>query len=201
MKEKKHNYLYKVTCNLDNTIYIGVHSTNNLNDGYKGSGTLLKRKVAKHGWENFTKEVLHDYPTRKEMLNAEKEYVNDSFLKLEHVMNLVAGGGGWQTPLATKGKRGYTLRNPRRYTMYDAEYVYKLNLRCKEFKVYGGEIAEMIGKHLINEIPFLFKYLNEMYNQKETHKEAEQFINRIYRAPMFHNNLYIEKRKRQLTLI
>jgi hypothetical protein len=204
MKEKKHNYLYKVTCNIDNTIYIGVHSTDNLNDGYKGSGTLLKRKVAKHGWENFTKEILQDYPTRKEMLNAEKEHVNDSFLKLEHVMNLVAGGGGWQEPLMPKAKRGYTIRNPskyRRYTMYDAEYIYKLNLRCKEFKVYGGEIAEAIGRHLINEIPFLFKYLNEMYNQKETHDEAEKFINKIYRAPMFHNNLYIEKRKRQLTLV
>ena len=201
MKEKKHNYLYKVTCNIDNTIYIGVHSTDNINDGYKGSGTLLKRKVAKHGWENFTKEILHDYATRQEVLIAEKEHVNDSFLKLEYVMNLVAGGGGWQTPLASKGKRSYTTRKPRRYTTYDPEYIYKLNLRCKEFKVYGGEIAESIARLLIDQIPFLFKYLNEMYNQKETHKEAEKFINKIYRAPMFHNNLYIEKRKRQLTLV
>ncbi len=166
---------------------------------------LIKRIVKENeesmGDERMSGDINQVMDFGYEMLNAEKEYVNDSFLKLEHVMNLVAGGGGWQTPLATKGKRGYTLRNPRRYTMYDAEYVYKLNLRCKEFKVYGGEIAEMIGRHLINEIPFLFKYLNEMYNQKETHKEAEKFINRIYRSPMFHNNLYIEKRKRQLTLI
>jgi hypothetical protein len=199
MKEKKYNYLYKVTCNLDNSVYIGVHSTNNINDGYKGSGTLLKRKIEKHGWDNFTKEILSHYETRKEVLAAEAEHVNPAFLKLEHVMNLVSGGGGWQEPLVKKEKRAYTQRK-KRYSMYDAEYIYKLNLRHKAFKIQGGGIAETLGRHLINEIPFLFKYLTDMYNQKETHTEAEKFINKIYRAPMFYNNLYIEKRKRQLTI-
>lgn len=200
MKEKKYNYLYKVTCNIDNSVYIGVHSTDNLNDGYKGSGTLLKRKIEKHGWDNFTKEILSHYETRKEVLAAEAAHVNPAFLKLEHVMNLVAGGGGWQTPLASKAKRIYKQRE-KKYTMYDAEYVYKLNLKYKEFKVYGGQLNEMIAKLLIDEIPFLFKYLSNMYNQKETHAEAEKFINKIYKSPMFYNNLFIEKRKRQLLIL
>jgi len=200
MKEKKYNYLYKVTCNIDNSVYIGVHSTDNLNDGYKGSGTLLKRKIEKHGWDNFTKEILSHYETRKEVLAAEASHVNPAFLKLQHVMNLVVGGGGWQTPLAGKAKRIYTQRE-KKYTMYDAEYVYKLNLKYKEFKVYGGQLNEMIAKLLIDEIPFLFKYLSNMYNQKETHAEAEKFINKIYKSPMFYNNLFIEKRKRQLSIL
>lgn len=200
MKEKKYNYLYKVTCNIDNTVYIGVHSTNNLNDGYKGSGTLLRRKIEKHGWENFTKEILSHYSTRKEVLEAEAQHVNPDFLKLEHVMNLVAGGGGWQMPLVPKAKRQYKERE-RKYTMYDAEYIYKLNLKYKSFKLQGCKIQNMLSTLLINEIPFLFKYLSTMYNQKETHEEAQKFINKIYRAPMFYNNLFIEKRKRQLTII
>lgn len=200
MKEKKYNYLYKVTCNIDNTVYIGVHSTNNLNDGYKGSGTLLRRKIEKHGWENFTKEILSHYSTRKEVLEAEAQHVNPDFLKLEHVMNLVAGGGGWQMPLVPKAKRQYKERE-RKYTMYDAEYIYKLNLKYKSFKLQGCAIQNQIATILINEIPFLFKYLSTMYNQKETHEEAQKFINKIYRAPMFYNNLFIEKRKRQLTII
>lgn len=200
MKEKKYNYLYKVTCKIDDSVYIGVHSTNNLNDGYKGSGTLLKRKIEKHGWDNFTKEILSHYETRKEVLAAEAAHVNHAFLKLEHVMNLVAGGGGWQTPLAGKAKRIYTQRE-KKYTMYDAEYVYKLNLKYKEFKVYGGQLNEIIAKFLIDEIPFLFKYLSNMYNQKETHAEAEKFIKKIYKSPMFYNNLFIEKRKRQLSIL
>lgn len=200
MKEKKYNYLYKVTCNIDNSVYIGVHSTNNLNDGYKGSGTLLRRKIEKHGWENFTKEILSHYSTRKEVLEAEAQHVNTDFLKLEHVMNLVAGGGGWQMPLVPKAKRQYKERE-RKYTMYDAEYIYKLNLKYKSFKLQGCAIQNQIATILINEIPFLFKYLSTMYNQKETHEEAQKFINKIYRAPMFYNNLFIEKRKRQLTII
>lgn len=200
MKEKKYNYLYKVTCNIDNSVYIGVHSTNNLNDGYKGSGTLLRRKIEKHGWENFTKEILSHYSTRKEVLEAEAQHVNPDFLKLEHVMNLVAGGGGWQMPLVPKAKRQYKERE-RKYTMYDAEYIYKLNLKYKSFKLQGCKIQNMLSTLLINEIPFLFKYLSTMYNQKETHEEAQKFINKIYRAPMFYNNLFIEKRKRQLTII
>lgn len=199
MKEKKYNYLYKVTCNLDNSVYIGVHSTNNINDGYKGSGTVLKKKIEKHGWENFTKEILSHYDTRKEVLEAEAAHVNADFLKLKHVMNLVSGGGGWQEPLEGKSKRTYTQRK-KKYTMYDAEYIYKLNLRYREFKVYGGQINEMIAKLLIDLMPDVFKYMNELYNQKETHAEAEKFINKLYRSPMFHNNLYIEKRKRQLTI-
>jgi hypothetical protein len=32
--EKKYNYIYKTTNILTNEYYIGMHSTNNLNDGY-----------------------------------------------------------------------------------------------------------------------------------------------------------------------
>ena len=200
MKEKKYNYLYKVTCNLDNSVYIGVHSTDNINDGYRGSGTLLRRKIEKHGWENFTKEILSHYSTRKEVLTAEAEHVNPAFLKLEHVMNLVTGGGGWQTPLVTKKRKEYKERE-RKYTMYDTEYFYKLNLKYKSFELRGSEIHNKISEFLIKEIPFLFSYLTKMYNQKETHAEAEQFINKIYNTAMFKNNLFIEKRKRQLSIL
>jgi hypothetical protein len=200
MKEKKYNYLYKVTCKLDDSVYIGVHSTNNLNDGYKGSGTLLRRKIEKHGWDNFTKEILSHYETRKEVLAAEAEHVNPAFLKLEHVMNLIAGGGGWQQPLVPQSKRQYKQRE-RTYAMYDTEYFYKLNLKYKSFELRGSDITNKISTMLINEIPFLFRYLNKLYNQKETHAEAEKFIDKIYNSAMFKNNLFIEKRKRQLSIL
>ena len=34
-----------------------VHSTNDLNDGYMGSGTALKFSIENHGVENFSREI------------------------------------------------------------------------------------------------------------------------------------------------
>ena len=43
-EDEKYFYLYKVTNMINGKIYIGVHSTDNLNDSYMGSGVALHRK-------------------------------------------------------------------------------------------------------------------------------------------------------------
>lgn len=89
-----HHYLYEVTNKLNGKIYIGVHSTENLDDGYMGSGRVIQRAIKKHGAENFTKTILETFLTKEAMFAREKEVVTESFLTRKDVYNLRRGGNG-----------------------------------------------------------------------------------------------------------
>lgn len=44
-----HYLVYKITNKLNGMIYIGKHQTRNMMDAYMGSGTYLRRALAKYG--------------------------------------------------------------------------------------------------------------------------------------------------------
>jgi len=91
---RKYNYLYKLTNLINNKIYIGVHRTDNLNDGYMGSGVVLGKAKNKYGVSNFKKEILDFFDTYREALDAEKELVNIDFINENSNYNLKEGGYG-----------------------------------------------------------------------------------------------------------
>ncbi len=82
--------IYKITCLVNNKIYIGKHQTKDLNDGYMGSGKLLRRAINKYGMDNFNKEILHIFNNESDMNAKEKELVVIS----EESYNLCPGGHG-----------------------------------------------------------------------------------------------------------
>jgi hypothetical protein len=87
-------YLYKITNLLNNKFYIGIHSTENLEDGYFGSGRALKQAISKHGKHNFKKEILEYFNSYEEVSAREKEIVNEEFVKSQKTYNLNIGGYG-----------------------------------------------------------------------------------------------------------
>lgn len=68
--------IYKITNLLNGKMYIGQHTTSNLDDGYMGSGKLLKRAIAKYGRENFRKEWLMFCEDADELNYMERVYVD-----------------------------------------------------------------------------------------------------------------------------
>ncbi|TXG80027.1 MAG: hypothetical protein E6R13_08805 [Spirochaetes bacterium] len=93
-KEKNIHYIYKTTCNVTGRWYVGMHSTNNLDDGYMGSGTVLRRSIRKYGVENHTKEILEFLPTREALIIREREIINKELIGDGRCMNLKEGGDG-----------------------------------------------------------------------------------------------------------
>ena len=88
--------IYQITNKETGKIYIGKHQTSNLDDGYMGSGILVKRAQEKHGLEAFTKEILHVFNNEEEMNRKEAELVNEEFCSRDDTYNLCPGGkGGW----------------------------------------------------------------------------------------------------------
>lgn len=73
----KHHFIYKTTNILTGKFYIGLHSTDNLEDDYMGSGVLLLRSIKKHGVHNFKREILEFCNTREELGEREIHWVKE----------------------------------------------------------------------------------------------------------------------------
>jgi hypothetical protein len=93
-KQKKYHYIYKTTNLINGKYYIGMHSTDNVNDGYVGSGKRLWYSIKKYGKENFKCEILEMLPNRNSLKEKEKEIINEDLLNDVMCMNIQPGGGG-----------------------------------------------------------------------------------------------------------
>lgn len=92
---KIYNYVYLITNNINGKIYVGKHSTDNLNDCYMGSGKLLKLAYNKHGIENFTKKILAFADTEEKLNWFERFYIKKYHCKDKSIgYNLTDGGDG-----------------------------------------------------------------------------------------------------------
>lgn len=92
--KRRYHFIYKTTCLFTNRYYIGMHSTENLKDGYIGSGKRLWRSIRKHGKENHICEIIEFLDSRKELSIREAQIINEELIGDDLCMNLNLGGNG-----------------------------------------------------------------------------------------------------------
>jgi len=93
-KEKRCHFHYKTTNILNGKYYYGMHSTNDMDDGYMGSGKRLRRSINKYGEKNHIVEIIEILPDRKSLIKREKEIIDLNEISKSNCMNLMVGGQG-----------------------------------------------------------------------------------------------------------
>ena len=86
--------VYKTTNTVNGKFYIGKHQTNDLDDGYLGSGKYIKEAIQKYGKESFLKEILFIFQSEEDMNQAERELVSEQLVSNIMSYNLGVGGEG-----------------------------------------------------------------------------------------------------------
>lgn len=91
---KQHNIIYQTTNLLSGKTYIGRHCTDNLDDGYLGSGTKLLEEIKRLGPDVFERIVLFDFDNPAEMIAKEIELLTEEFVGRPDTYNITIGGSG-----------------------------------------------------------------------------------------------------------
>lgn len=100
-----------------------MHSTDDMADGYLGSGVRIGRSIKKHGKKNHIREILEMLPTRKQASVHEKELLTQEFRTHPLCMNCGPGGLGAVDlpPSSEETKRKISAGNTRRWAKTKAE--------------------------------------------------------------------------------
>jgi len=106
--KKQYHYFYKITNNINGHFYYGVHNTNNLEDGYMGSGIRLRMAYKKYGMENFSKEILKFFNSANEAFEYESEIVTETLVKDDNCYNIQEGGKGLHSINTVMAKNIYS---------------------------------------------------------------------------------------------
>lgn len=128
----KFNFVYKTTNNLNGDYYYGVHSTNNLDDGYLGSGLILKHAINKYGIDNFTREIVQYFSDVKYAFRLEAAIVTPELVADPHCYNIAVGGYGGNTLAGFTDEQYNEFCNKNRQSHNKPEYIKKLSDIKKE---------------------------------------------------------------------
>jgi hypothetical protein len=96
MENKQQHFLYKTTSKFNGKFYIGVHTTNNVNDNYLGSGYRIVKDLKKYGVEQYEREILEFFENKELAYQRESEIVNEELMKNWYCLNIAEGGDNYK---------------------------------------------------------------------------------------------------------
>lgn len=105
MESYQHHIVYKTTNTVNQRSYVGLHSTNVIEDGYLGSGWVLKSALKKYGKVAFTRTILHVCDTREEARRIEASIVTQEYIESTDTYNLTPGGMGVENQWGPRNHR------------------------------------------------------------------------------------------------
>ncbi len=188
--------LYKTICLENGKIYIGAHSCKDLEDGYLGSGSLIKTAIKKYGKEKFKREILEFYKSEVEMYEREKQFITEEFVKLSDNYNLSPGGMlGFSSkntiPVFDENGKCFRIskddprwisgelkHNRKGYITVQDDSGLRLEIKRNDPKFTSGEFKSIVkGKTLIYHKELkCFKMIDKMEFNEEIHVRAGCFI-------------------------
>ncbi|MBR1646643.1 MAG: GIY-YIG nuclease family protein [Selenomonadaceae bacterium] len=90
--------IYKITCKLNNKNYIGKTTRSleeRIAEHLRNSRTsYIDRAIQKHGWENFSVEIIETCETLEQLNEREKFWIREFNCKIPNGYNLTDGGEG-----------------------------------------------------------------------------------------------------------
>ena len=144
-----YHFIYKTTNTVNGRVYIGKHSTSNLDDGYLGSGKLLKQAIRKYGKHKFKREILLFCNTQEEALIEESKLVTDEFVQRPDTYNLKKGGegGGCVGRVMSESSRK-KLSESRKGIQFSEEHIEKLRVASSN-RTLSKKSRKLISKSII----------------------------------------------------
>lgn len=154
----KYHFVYIITNKINHKFYIGKHSTDDLDDGYMGSGTAINKAIQKYGIENFSKRILCFCDSAEDAYKVEEFLVTNNLIKREDCYNMKTGGdGGIFSEAARKNlskiRKGRIPWNKGKTNIYSEETLLKMGankLKGENHPFYNRQLSDEHKKKISN---------------------------------------------------
>jgi hypothetical protein len=190
----KNHYVYLTTNLINGKQYIGDHSIAINERYYIGSGLAFKSATKKYKEENFFKEILEWYSTKKEAFDAQEKYIKKYNTLVPNGYNISPTGGNRVRGChSEETKQKIKQANTGKKRTKETKLKLSLNRKNKTYneiygEIKGNEIREQHSEWLKKYSPLKGKRISEKHKKilsesnkgKTLSKEHQEKLNKSH---------------------